>query len=196
MNERLEKQMTFLLEIDKEKKIERQTILSSGSRQENDAEHAWHMAIMTYLLSEYANEKIDVLKTVMMVLCHDLVEVYAGDTFAYDERAKQSQAQREKKAADRLFSLLPEDQDRKIRSLWEEFEEAKTPESLFAHTMDNLQPTMLNAAAGGISWKEWGVHIDQILERNELTGKGSKDLWDYSYSRLIAPNVENGNIKK
>ncbi|MBP3851985.1 MAG: HD domain-containing protein [Erysipelotrichaceae bacterium] len=196
MNERLEKQMAFLLEIDKEKKIKRQTILSDGSRQENDAEHAWHMAIMTYLLSEYANEKIDVLKTMMMVLCHDLVEVYAGDTFAYDEAAKQSQQQREKKAADRLFGLLPEDQNQKIRSLWEEFEEAKTPESLFAHTMDNLQPTMLNAAAGGISWKEWGVHIDQILERNKLTGKGSKDLWNYSYSCLISPNVENGNIKK
>ena len=141
-------------------------------------------------------EEIDVLKTMMMVLCHDLVEVYAGDTFAYDEAAKQSKQQREKKAADRLFGLLPEDQNQKIRSLWEEFEEAKTPEALFAHTMDNLQPTMLNAAAGGISWKEWGVHIDQILERNKLTGKGYKDLWNYSYSCLISPNVENGNIKK
>lgn len=193
--ERLEKQFQFCEEIDKEKMIERQNYLTDGSRKENDAEHAWHMAIMTLLLSEYANEEIDVLKTVSMLLIHDLVEIDAGDTFAYDEEAKKTQKQRELVAADRIFGLLPKDQAEKFRELWDEFEDCKTPEAKFARTMDNIQPAMLNSAADGKSWKEKGVRLSQILDRNKNTASGSKILWDYSYNHFIRPNVEKGKIQ-
>lgn len=195
-NTRLEKQMRFCEEIDREKQIVRQNYLTDGSRKENDAEHAWHMAVMTLLLSEYANEEIDVLKTVSMLLIHDLVEIDAGDTFAYDEEAKKTQKQREQKAADIIFNLLPKDQSAKFRKLWDEFEECKTPEAKFARTMDNIQPAMLNAASKGKSWKEKGVCLSQILERNKNTAEGSKELWNYSYNHFIGPNAEKGNIQK
>ncbi len=194
MNERLEQQMNFCREIDKEKFILRQTLLSNGTQHEDDAQHAWHMAIMTLLLSEYANEKIDVLKTVSMLLIHDLVEIDAGDTFAYDEEAKKSQRERELRAADRIFGLLPEDQKQKFRSLWDEFEEGKTPEALFAHTMDNLQPAMLNATTQGKMWEEKGVRLSQILERNQTTRLGSEELWKYSYENFIMKHVNCGKI--
>ena len=194
--DRLEKQFEFCQEIDKEKLIGRQNYLSDGNRKENDAEHAWHMAIMTLLLSEYANEKIDVLKTVSMLLIHDLVEIDAGDTFAYDEEAKKTQRQRELAAADRIFGLLPKDQEVKFRKLWDEFEECKTDEAKFARAMDNIQPAMLNSASDGKSWKEKGVHLSQILERNKNTADGSKILWEYSYNNFIQPNVEKGKIRR
>ena len=192
--ERIEKQFAFCREIDKEKFIGRQTYLTGAKRKENDAEHAWHMSIMTLLLSEYANEKIDVLKTISMLLIHDLVEIDAGDTFAYDEEAKKSQREREIIAADRIFGLLPSDQGEKLRALWDEFEEGVTPEAKFAHTMDNIQPTMLNAATDGKSWKEKGVHLSQILNRNSNTADGSETLWEYSLQNFIEPNIEKGNI--
>ncbi len=192
---RIEKQFDFCREIDKEKFIQRQTYLSDGRKKENDAEHAWHMAVMTVLLSEYSNEKIDVLKTVTMLLIHDIVEIDAGDTYAYDEEGKKTQRQREEAAADRIFGLLPEDQQKKFRDLWEEFEKEETPEAKFAHTMDNLQPVMLNAASDGKSWAEKGVRLSQILGRNRNTAAGSEKLWEYSYHNLICPNVENGRIK-
>ena len=192
--ERLERQIAFCREIDKEKLIGRQTYLSDGSHKENDADHAWHMAIMTVLLSEYANEKIDVLKTMTMLLIHDIVEIDAGDTYAYDENAKKTQREREVKAADRIFGLLPEDQGRKFRALWEEFEAWETPEAKFAHTLDNIQPTMLNDASDGKSWVEHGVHLEQILKRNTSTKEGSEVLWDYAYENFIHPHVEKGHI--
>ncbi|MCH4285486.1 MULTISPECIES: HD domain-containing protein [Bacillota] len=192
--ERIEKQFAFCREIDKEKFIGRQTYLTGAKRKENDAEHAWHMAIMTLLLSEYANEKIDVLKTISMLLIHDLVEIDAGDTFAYDEEAKKTQRERELMAADRIFGLLPSDQGDKLRALWDEFEEGTTPEAKFAHTMDNIQPTMLNAATNGKSWKEKGVQLSQILNRNSNTADGSQTLWEYSLQHFIEPNIEKGNI--
>lgn len=192
--ERIEKQFAFCREIDKEKFIGRQTYLTGAKRKENDAEHAWHMAIMTLLLSEYANEQIDVLKTISMLLIHDLVEIDAGDTFAYDEEAKKTQRERELMAADRIFGLLPSDQGDKLRALWDEFEEGTTPEAKFAHTMDNIQPTMLNAATNGKSWKEKGVHLSQILNRNSNTADGSQTLWEYSLQHFIEPNIEKGNI--
>lgn len=133
--ERLSRQMEFCREIDKEKQILRQTILSNGIQREDDSQHAWHMAVMTLLLSEYSNEPIDVLKTISMLLIHDLVEIDAGDTFAYDEEGKKTQRERELRAAERIFSILPEDQRDKFRSLWDEFEEGTSPEALFAHTM-------------------------------------------------------------
>lgn len=193
-NKRLEKQFDFFREIDKEKFIGRQTYLTDGERKENDAEHAWHMAIMTVLLSEYANEKIDVLKTVMMLLIHDLVEIDAGDTYAYDEEGKKTQREREEKAAKRIFGLLPEEQGGKLMALWEEFEAYETPEANFAHTMDNIQPVMLNDATDGKAWLEHGVHLSQILGRNKKTAEGSRELWQYAYEKMIAPNAAKGRI--
>lgn len=194
--DRLEQQFRFILEIDKEKFIGRQTYLSDGQRKENDAEHAWHMALMVVLLSEYANEEIDVLKTMTMLLLHDIVEIDAGDTYAYDEAGKATQEERERKAADRIFALLPEDQGKKLRGLWEEFEAQETPEAKFARTMDNLQPMMLNAATDGKAWTEHGVHLSQIMKRNQRTHLGSETLWEYAQERFLNPNVERGRIMK
>lgn len=191
---RINRLFEFFREIDKEKFIQRQTYLTDAQRKENDAEHAWHMAIMTILLSEYANEKIDVLKTVTMLLIHDIVEIDAGDTYAYDEEAKKTQKQREEKAADRIYGLLPQDLQEKMCALWEEFEAQKTPEARFARTMDNIQPLMLNAATDGKAWVEHGVHLEQILQRNQNTAKGSEILWKYVRENFIEPNVKNGNI--
>ncbi|MEE1099934.1 MAG: HD domain-containing protein [Agathobacter sp.] len=193
-NKRLDKQMEFIREIDKEKKIGRQTYLSDASRKENDAEHAWHMAIMAYLLAEYANEEIDVLKTIMMLLIHDLVEIDAGDTYAYDESGKATQRERELKAADRIFSLLPKEQGQKLRALWDEFEERETAEAKFARTMDNIQPMMLNDASDGLAWREHEVKLSQILKRNERTAEGSEALWEYAKENFIEPHVRKGDI--
>jgi len=192
---RLEEQMKFIVEVDKLKKIVRQTYLSDGSRKENDAEHSWHLALMCCILSEYSNEKIDVGKTMSMVLIHDLIEIDAGDTFAYDAIANQSKKEREQKAANRIFKLLPEDQERNIRSLWEEFEEGITPEAKFANTLDKIQPLLLNDAADGGSWKEHGVHLSQVLKRNEKTHLGSEILWEYA-KNLIMDNVEKGHLQE
>ena len=191
---RIEKQFEFILEADKEKSILRQTLLSDGKAHENDADHAWHMALMCILLSEYANEAIDVLKTVTMLLIHDVVEIDAGDTYAYDPQGLSTQREREEKAADRLYSLLPPDQGQKLRAIWEEFEEGKTPEARFAHTLDNVQPAMLNRATGGRMWREHQVRLSQILNRNKNTADGSAVLWDYSYNHFIRPHVESGEI--
>lgn len=191
----LDRIFNFILEIDKEKFIGRQNYLSDGERKENDAEHAWHMAIMTILLSDYSNEKIDVLKTVAMLLIHDLVEIDAGDTYAYDEAGKATKSERELKCADRIFSMLPDEHGRYLRSLWEEFEAQETPEAKFAFTMDHIQPLMLNSATNGRSWKEHGIKADQVMKRNESTAEGSEVLWEYAYKRFILPNIENGNLK-
>ena len=192
---RIDRQFDFIREIDKEKFITRQTFLSDAKRRENDAEHAWHMAIMTLLLSEYANEEIDVLRVLSMLLIHDLVEIDAGDTYAYDEEGKQTQRVREVKAADRIYGILPEDQGEKLRELWEEFEEAQTPEAKFAHVMDNVQPAMLNDYTEGKDWIAKGVRLSQILERNAHTAEGSQKLGDDAYTNFIEPNVKTGKIK-
>ena len=191
---RLQQQFAFILEADKEKNILRQTRLSDGTTHENDADHAWHMALMCILLSEYANEKIDVLHTVSMILIHDVVEIDAGDTYAYDAQGNSTRREREEKAADRLYSLLPDDQRDKLRALWEEFEEGKTPEARFARTLDNVQPAMLNSATDGKMWLKNGIKLSQILNRNKNTAGGSAVLWDYAYRHFIEPNVEKGRI--
>ena len=191
----LDRIFDFILEIDKEKFIGRQNYLSDGNRKENDAEHAWHMAVMTLLLSGYANEKIDVLKTVAMLLIHDLVEIDAGDTYAYDENAKATKAERELKCADRIFGILPDKHGKYLRSLWEEFEACETPEAKFAYTMDHIQPLMLNSATDGKSWKEHGIKAEQVMKRNEHTAEGSEELWKYAYKRFVVPNIERGNLK-
>ena len=192
--EELTQLFNFFREIDKEKFIGRQTYLTDGVRKENDAEHAWHMAIMTVLLAGYADEKIDVLKTVTMLLIHDIVEIDAGDTYAYDENAKKTQREREVKAADRIFGLLPEKQGKEFRALWEEFEAQETAESKFARTMDNIQPIMLNAATDGKAWVEHGVHLAQIMKRNEHTAEYSETLMEYAREMFIQPNLDNGHI--
>lgn len=191
---RLDKLFDFALEADKEKRIHRRTLLSDGKTAENDAEHAWHAALMCVLLSEYSNEPIDVLKTVTMLLIHDIVEIDAGDTYAYDETAKLSQREREEKAADRIFGILPDDKAEILKSLWEEFEAAQTPEAKFARAMDNIQPAMLNNSTDGRVWEENKIRLSQILNRNELTPKGSKTLWDYSLNNFIMPNVKKEKI--
>ncbi len=191
---RLEEQLKFILEADKEKRITRQTYNSDGETKENDAEHAWHAALMTILLSEYANEPIDVLKTVKMLLLHDIVEIDAGDTYAYDEEAKKTQAAREDAAAERIYGLLPEDQGEELAELFKEFNERQTPEAKFAHVMDNLQPMMLNDATGGKAWVDHDVRIGQIMARNEETHEGSEELWKYAKEHWLDKGVGNGTI--
>ena len=194
-SERLQRQIDFCRELDKEKFITRQTYLTDGNRKENDAEHAWHMAVMAIILSEYSNEPIDLLKTVTMILMHDVVEIDAGDTYAYDEQGKKTQREREENAANRLYGMLPDEQREKFRGLFEEFEARQTPEAKFARAMDNLQPLMLNAATGGKSWEERGIRISQVLQRNEITPNGAKTLWDYAYANFIEPYAEAGKLK-
>lgn len=192
--ERFEKQMSFIREIDKEKMIKRQSYITDGITHEDDSQHAWHMAIMTLLLKEYSNTEIDVLKTVSMLLIHDLVEVYAGDTYAYDEEGKKTQAEREAKAADKLYGLLPEDQGEYLKSLWLEFEEQKTPEAKFARTMDCFQPLILNDASDGKAWKDHDVRKSWVMKRNQNTSEGSEEIWEYARENLIEKNVKKGNI--
>lgn len=191
--ERLDQQFDFIKEIDKEKFIQRQTRLSDNVRRENDAEHAWHMAIMTVLLSEYANEKIDVLRTVTMLLIHDIVEIDAGDTYAYDEKGAATKDARERKAAERIYGLLPEDQGQWLKALWEEFEAYETPEAKFAHVLDNCQPLFLNDASNGRSWEEHQVKKSQIYKRNQKTGEGSEVIWEYM-KELIDKHIALGHV--
>lgn len=193
--ERLEKQFAFALEIDKEKRIGRQTYCSDGVTLENDAEHAWHAALMAVLFSEYANEPIDLLKVVKMLLIHDIVEIDAGDTYAYDEEGLQTQAEREQKAADRLYHILPQDQAQELMELWQEFEALESPEAKYAKAMDNLQPAMLNAATGGRAWKEHQVKLSKVLKRNQKTEEGAAALWEYGLEQFIQPHVQKGNIE-
>ena len=154
MEDRLKKQLDFSLEIDKEKNIFRQTHLSGHGRNENDAEHAWHMALMAYLLREWANEEVDIARVMILCLIHDIVEIDAGDTYAYDEEGLKTQKAREEAAKERIFSLLPEDQKEEFTALFDEFEENETAEARYAHAMDNLQPLLLNHSNGGSDWIE------------------------------------------
>ena len=193
MMERLEKQMEFILEVDKVKKIVRQTYLSDASRKENDAEHSWHLALMAVLLKEYSNEEVDLAKVIPMVLIHDLVEIDAGDTYAYDEAGAKTKRERETKAADRIFGLLPSNQGTWLRELWEEFEAYETAEAKFAHVLDNAQPLLLNDASNGRSWAEHGVHKSQIYKRNEHTAEGSREIWEYM-QQLIDKHIQLGHV--
>ncbi len=195
--DRLEKQMEFLIEIDQLKQITRQNYLADGSRKENDAEHSWHLAVMAILLREHdrGEDSLDLLKVIKMVLIHDIVEIDAGDTYCYDEEEIEGKLEDEQKAADRLFSLLPLDQAREFRELWEEFEEKSTPEERFAAALDRLQPLTLNYMAGGKSWKEHHIALSQVLERNSSIGDSSPDLWDFA-SKIIQEAVNQGYIRK
>ncbi|MDD5900137.1 MAG: HD domain-containing protein, partial [Lachnospiraceae bacterium] len=169
MDSRLEKQLAFALEIDKVKNIFRQTHLSQHGRNENDAEHSWHMALMAYLLKEYSNEEIDIAKVMLMCLIHDIVEIDAGDTYAYDSIGLETQKAREDAAKERIFSILPEEQKNELIALFDEFEECETAESKFAHAMDNLQPLLLNNSNNGSDWQGHNVTVDQIYKRHSKT---------------------------
>lgn len=190
---RLEQQLQFILEIDKVKKIIRQTPLSDASRKENDAEHSWHIALMAYLLQEYAEEPVEVSKVMLMVLIHDLVEIDAGDTYAYDEEGAKTKDEREKKAADRIFGLLPEEQGMYLKALWEEFEAYETAEARYAHLLDNFQPLLLNDAAGGISWTEHQVKKSQIYKRNEKVEETSATIWKCMQDK-IDKHIQAGHV--
>ena len=191
--ERFQRQLNFILEIDKEKEIYRQTHLTGYKRQENDAEHAWHMAIMIYLLKEYANEEFDALKAMMMALIHDIVEIDAGDTYAYDEKNLATQAEREEKAANRIFGMLPDEQKKELLDLFYEFEAGETPEAKFAKTMDNFQPLILNDTNNGKDWRAHQVKKSQVIDRQKKSQLGSKDIWNYT-SELIERNAKKGNL--
>ena len=193
-SERLRQQMDFCREIDKEKEVFRQSYLCSGNRRENDAEHAWHAALMAVILEEYANEKVDLLKTITMLLIHDIVEIDAGDTYAYDVEGLKSQAEREAKAADRIYGLLPEDQRERMLALFREFEEGESPEARFAKALDNVQPVMQNDASGGKDWREKGIHLSQAIERQKRTARGAQILWDEVSKPMIQKNIDAGNI--
>ena len=194
MDERLKKQLDFALEIDKEKNIFRQTHLSGHGRNENDAEHAWHMAIMAYLLQEYSNEPVDITRVMLMCLIHDVVEIDAGDTYAYDAEGLKTQKAREEAAKERIYSLLPEDQKKELAAIFDEFEDSKTPESKFAHAMDNLQPLMLNNSNDGGDWREHGVSAKQVYGRQDRTKEGSEKLYEIT-EQIIKKHVEKGNLK-
>lgn len=192
--ERLQKQIRFIVEIDKIKNIFRQTYLADAGRKENDAEHSWHIALMAYLLQEYTAESVDVSKVMIMVLIHDLVEIDAGDTYAYDTVGAETKRTRESAGADRIFGLLPEDQGKYFRELWEEFETYETPEAKYAHLLDNFQPLLLNDAADGISWKEHQVKKSQIYKRNEKIEETSEIIWK-QMQEIIQKHIECGDVK-
>ena len=193
MDERLKKQLEFVLEIDKEKNIFRQTHLSGQGRNENDAEHAWHMAIMAYLLREYSNEPADIGRVMLMCLIHDIVEIDAGDTYAYDAEGLKTQKAREDAAKERIFSLLPEDQKQELLQIFDEFEAFQTPEAKFAHAMDNLQPLLLNNSNDGGDWKEHEVTAENVYGRQRKTKLGSEKLFEVT-DRILKETIAKGNL--
>lgn len=194
MKERLKKQIDFILEIDKMKNLYRQTYVLHEERKENDAEHSWHLAIMAFMLSEYSNQSIDVLKIMKMVLIHDIVEIDAGDTYCYDEKGYSTKSEHEEAAAQRIFGLLPEDQRDEYYSLWREFEDSETNEARFAAILDRLQPLMLNYTKKGISWKEHGIYKEQVLNRNKEYFSESDEIAELILS-LIDDAAQKGWLK-
>jgi putative hydrolase of HD superfamily len=195
-NARLQYQMEFLLEIDRLKQVLRQTVITDKSRQENSAEHSWHIALMTVILSEYAeNPQIDVFRVIKMLLIHDLVEIDAGDTFCYDNQAREDQHERELQAAKRIFNLLPKDQARQLHALWEEFEARQTLNSRFANALDRLQPLISNYYTDGTAWQKHGVKQHQVVARNRWIENGAPELWRYAL-RLIEDAVARGILPK
>lgn len=194
MTDRLTAQIAFILEIDKLKTILRQNVpITEPHRRENDAEHSWHLAMMALTLAEHADEPVDVARVMKMLLIHDIVEIDAGDTFIYDDAAHDDKDEREQAAATRLFGLLPEDQGRELRLLWEEFEARETADARFAGALDRLQPVLLNVATQGRKWRENGVTADKVLARNSRIGDASTPLWDYART-LIEGAVRDGYL--
>jgi putative hydrolase of HD superfamily len=182
--QRLATQVEFIAEIDKLKHIQRQTILLDGSRRENDAEHSWHLAMMVMLLAEHSNRPVDPTRVMQMVLIHDLVEIDAGDTYAYDEQAHHDKEARERAAADRIFNLLPEDQATHLRFLWDEFEESQTADAQFANAVDRMQPLLHNCLTGGVQWKKHGVKREQVIRRCQPMEHGSERMWAFMKQKI------------
>jgi len=192
-DDRLRRQIEFLIEIDQVKGVFRQTWLMDGSRRENDAEHSWHLAVMAVLLAEYAEPDLDLPRVVKMVLVHDLVEIDAGDTFVYDRDADPGWAAREREAADRIFGMLPPDQAEELRGLWDEFEARATPEARFAAALDRLQPILHNYQTQGRVWREHGVTSDRVIAQNRHMAEGAPRLWQYA-RELIRDAVARGYL--
>ena len=190
---RLSQQIEFLVEIDSLKKIVRQNLLVDGSRQENSAEHSWHLAVLAMVLAEHSRTPVDLSRVLKMILVHDFVEIDAGDTYCYDEMGNRDKAEREEKAADRIFSLLPPDQAAQFRSLWEEFESRQTADAIFAAALDRLQPLLNNFRAGGIMWRKHGIRKEQVYSRNSPIEDGSPLLWDYA-EKMIKDAISKGWI--
>ena len=190
---RLKTQIAFIVEIDRLKQVYRQSFLMDSTRRENDVEHSWHIAMMAMLLREHAAVGIDLLRAIEMLLIHDIVEIEAGDTFVYDAEANKGKLEREKKAADRLFNILPADQAAEIRGLWDEYEAQKTPEAKFAMAMDRLQPMLQNYFTQGKSWQAHGVTARQVLEVNARIREGSEALWEYA-QYVVKDAVEKGYL--
>ncbi len=193
-NERLRQQISFLKEIDDLKQVLRQTVLVKDRRQENDAEHSWHLAMLVLILAEYSDDSsIDILRTLKMVLIHDIVEIDAGDTFCYDVHDRAVKNVREREAANRIFRLLPEEHAEKLLCLWEEFEAMDTPEAKFAAAVDRLQPLLLNFYSEGHAWRKHDVRKSQVIERNHHIAKGSSELWSFAEA-LINESVKRGYL--
>jgi putative hydrolase of HD superfamily len=190
---RLSEQMRFLMEIDRLKGVLRRSLILDGSRRENDAEHSWHLAVMAAVLAEYGPPGVDLGRVMRMLLVHDVVEIDAGDTYCYDAAACETQAERERRAADRLFALLPGDQAGEMRGLWEEFEARRTPEARFAAALDRVQPVLLNFHTQGRAWREHGVTRGQVIERNRHIEAGAPVLWAYVRG-VIDEAVERGYL--
>lgn len=190
---RMDEQIRFLIEIDKAKRVLRQSVLTDGSRRENDAEHSWHLAVMAVVLQEYADEPVDLLRVIKMLLIHDLVEIDAGDTFAYDEAGHRDKEEREKAAAQRIFGLLPADQAEEFRALWQEFEERTTADARFAAALDRLHPMLLNFYSQGATWRKHGVSKERVIARNRHIEEGSTILWEFG-KRLIDQAAARGYL--
>lgn len=197
LTERLQKQIEFIVEVDKVKHVFRQNMLIDGSRHENDAEHSWHLALMGFLLAEYANtDRLDVTRVMKMVLIHDLVEIDAGDTFCYDEKGALDKGERECKAADRLFNILPADQAQEFRALWEEFERMDTPEAKFAAALDRFQPLLQNYhTTGDTTWAKHKVTSAKVYQRNQHIKDGATELWEYA-NAVIEDCIAKGLLSK
>lgn len=193
--EDLSKQIDFIIEIDKLKYIQRKTRLFNSDRNENDAEHSWHLAVMALILSQHSNTSIDLLKVLKMVLIHDIVEIDAGDTFLYDTIKNHVNTDQEKVAAERIFGMLPKKQADELIAVWEEFEAGETPEAKFAKSMDRLEPLLQNISNQGGTWKEFGVPYSKVYEKKQVIKHGSVAIWKYA-EKLIDDSVEQGLLKK
>ena len=193
--DKLLQQINFIKEIDKIKYIERKTKLFNSDRNENDAEHSWHLAMMTIVLAEHSDVPIDVLKVLKMVLIHDIVEIDAGDTFIYDTEKNHANTDEERTAANRIFGMLPKEQADELISIWEEFENGETHEAKFARSMDRFEPLLQNASNNGGTWAEFGVSYDKVYEKKKDIKEGSSSLWSYA-ENLINESVEKGILKK
>ena len=195
VNNKLLKDMEFIVEVDRMKTILRQTSVIGVDQRENDAEHSWHISLMAVILQEYSNKSIDVLKVIKMLLTHDLVEIYAGDTFCYDVKGNEDKRERELQAAEKIYGMLDSEKGSELRLLWDEFEEMKTPEALFAASMDRIQPMLSNYHNNGGTWEKYDVKKENIYKRISPVEKTSDELWEYM-KYVIEDSEKKGYINK